>query len=81
MSADLPDMDDAFMRAAFDPSFKLPPIVPPIDHELHRIEAAAMLLEAPCHHCNAEAEALAGTGSLPRVIGFTHEKDCPNWLP
>lgn len=76
---DLPDLDDAFMRAAFDPSFKFPPMpAPPIEHELARIEGAAMMLEAPCAYCNAATQALAGTGSLPRILGITHEPGCPD---
>jgi hypothetical protein len=63
---------------AFDPNFKFPPIVRPIEMELRRIEAAALLLE-PCPHCHATTEAVAGTGSLPRALGITHEQGCPDY--
>ncbi|MGO4384605.1 hypothetical protein [Specibacter sp. RAF43] len=59
--------------------YRFPPMVPPVEHELRRIEAAALLLEVPCIHCNATTEALAGFGSLPRALGITHEKGCPNY--
>jgi hypothetical protein len=68
MSAELPDAD-----------YRFPPIVPPIDYELRRIEAAALLLE-PCRHCNATTEAVAGTGSLPRALGIDHEQGCPDYV-
>lgn len=58
--------------------YTFPPVIPPIDYELRRIEAAALLLE-PCPHCNATTEAVAGTGSLPRALGITHEKGCPDF--
>lgn len=80
MSADLPDLDDVFMRAAFDPTFRFPPVVPPTEHELARIEAAALLLEVPCTHCNAETQALAGSGTLPKVLGIAHEDGCPDYI-
>lgn len=68
MSAELPAAD-----------YRFPPIVQPLEFELRRIEAAALLLETPCHHCNAKTEAVAGTGSLPRVLGITHELGCPDY--
>lgn len=79
MSDDLPDSEDAFMRSAFDPSFKFEPIVPPAEHELARIEAASLLLENPCQHCNADTKLISGTDTLPRVLGFTHEEGCPSF--
>lgn len=67
---------------AFDPTFEWPAVVPPIEHELHRIEAAAHLVLWQCPHCTATLEPLTGPGgTLPRALGVTHEKDCPDWLP
>lgn len=74
-----PNFDDEFMRAAFDPDFKFAPIVKPAEDELRRIEAAALLLETPCQHCNATTKAVSGTGSLPRVLGIDHEPGCPDF--
>ncbi|WP_426998175.1 hypothetical protein [Pseudarthrobacter sp. N5] len=61
--------------------YRFPPIVKPIEYELRRIEAAALMLEVPCIHCNATTEAIAGSGSLPRVLGLTHEVGCPDENP
>jgi hypothetical protein len=61
--------------------YRFPPIsAPPIEHELHRIESAAHLAMWQCPHCHAALEVLARDGSLPRALGVTHEKDCPDWL-
>ncbi|MBT1001184.1 hypothetical protein KIH31_01100 [Paenarthrobacter sp. DKR-5] len=72
MSDDLPDWNDAFMRAAFDPQFKFAPIVKPPEHELHAIEATAALLDIRCN---------CGAGCKPKYHGRAVTfPDCPSCM-
>lgn len=73
------DQPDA--NLAFDPNFILPPVVKPLEHELHRIEAAAHLVLWHCPHCTAKVESLAADGELPRALGVDHDEGCPDWQP
>jgi hypothetical protein len=59
--------------------YRFPPIVKPIEHELHRIEAAAHLAMWQCPHCTTKLEALGQDGTLPKALGITHEEGCPDW--
>lgn len=80
---DLPDFDDAFMRAAFDPAFKFPPMpAPPIEHEIARIERSAKLTmdSAPCDQCGAKPTIAGWDGDLPRVMEHPHAPECPNYI-
>jgi hypothetical protein len=63
----------------FDPNYRFPPIVKPVDHELRRIEAAAALAMWQCPHCTASLDVIARDGTLPRALGVTHEKGCPDY--
>jgi hypothetical protein len=72
-------MTDDEMRDAFDPNFKLPPIVKPVesvDRVLDKISAAADLIMAPCPHCDAKVTPT----SEPGVVGITHEVGCPDYV-
>jgi len=59
----------------------LPPVVVPIDVELARIEAGAMLLHVieTCPDCGGTTEVLALTAAgFPRALGdVLHEPTCP----
>lgn len=65
---------------AFDPNYKFPPIVKPIEHELARIEIAAELAETTCPHCSPKLEAVDHDGGMLRAVGITHELGCPDRL-
>ena len=52
-----------------------------LDEELKR-KAAAVEIMRPCPHCESVPEILARTpAGLPKVVGLTHEKECPDYIP
>lgn len=64
-----------------NPNYKFPPMpAPPIEMELARIEAAAMLVmeSAPCELCGAKPKIAEWDGNLPRAMENPHEPGCPN---
>jgi len=62
-----------------DADYTFPPIMKPIEHELHRINAAAHLVLWQCQHCTATLEPLSRDGGVPKALGITHEQGCPDW--
>lgn len=47
---------------------------------LRRLDAAADLVMRPCPHCHARVEVLAWRGDVPRAVGVTHERGCPDFV-
>ena len=55
--------------------------VPPPEQQLARVEAAAMLAHWQCPHCVADLHVDAVRENLPRAIGVTHDRQCPDFVP
>jgi hypothetical protein len=74
-------MTDDELHAAFDLNFKLAPIVRPpesAERTLERLDAIAELNMQTCPWCSLGKGVDRMEGSVPDVVGITHERGCPN---
>jgi len=57
------------------------PVEPPT-FALDRLAGAWELAEGSryCPHCHVETELVAHRDGMPSVLGFTHERACPQWI-
>jgi hypothetical protein len=77
---DGPNLDDEFMRDAFDPNYRFPPIERPpesVRTVMGRVSESMGLL-GRCPGCDARVAIEEVRDGMPLAVGVTHQPDCPD---